>query len=146
MKLLLWETEFYALSVVTGKLELFSGTYVEAQDIQDALKAIRKMGLNYLQLTGVWFDNVEDVLAEDDFQDKLEEPAEVSKGMSFDDFSDWLEKSSSREGLVEALKRFRAEEGMEDYVKIIKAYIRKFDRNNKKDDSNDKKDTDEKMG
>jgi hypothetical protein len=129
MDLLLWETEFYAVSVITGEVEGFTGAYIQAYDIQGAMRSIRNLNLDYLQLTGTFFDS-EEAIRED--KGESTEPEEVETRMSYDEFSDWLDLASTREGLVEALARFRDTEGMSDYVKIIEGYIKNYD---KKDNS-----------
>ena len=145
MELLLWETEFYALSVVTGEVERFSGTYVEAYTLQEALKSIRKLNLNYLQLTGTWFDTAQDILTDEAFYEKLTDPAKVVKGMSYDDFQDWLDLALTRDDLVAALDRFKKEKGLTDYVKVIEAYIKNYDEKDGKED-NSKESPDEEVG
>lgn len=145
MELLLWETEFYALSVVTGEVERFSGTYVEAYTLQDALKSIRKLNLNYLQLTGTWFDTAQDILTDEAFYEKLTDPANIVKGMSYDDFQDWLDLALTRDDLVAALERFKKEKGLMDYVKVIEAYIKNYDEKDGKED-NSKESPDEEVG
>ena len=135
MKLLLWETEFYALSVLTGELESFRGTYIEAYDLQSAIKAVRKRGMDYLQLTGTFFDDVDDILRDESFYEGLEKEPEL--GMSFDDFTDWLDQASGREALTEALEKYKELAGMGDYVKIIEAYLKLYDNKNK-DNKDDK--------
>ena len=145
MELLLWETEFYALSVVTGEVERFSGTYVEAYTLQEALKSIRKLNLNYLQLTGTWFDTAQDILTDEAFYEKLTDPANIVKGMSYDDFQDWLDLALTRDDLVAALERFKKEKGLMDYVKVIEAYIKNYDEKDGKED-NSKESPDEEVG
>lgn len=139
---MLWETEFYALSLLNGELESNRGMFIDAESLQEALKVIRGMNLDYLQLTGKFFTDSKSILDDDAFYEKLEEPKKTVKGMSYDDFNDWLEKAQTREDLEEALAKFRTEKGMSEYVRIIEAYIKNYDekeRNNENIEDTDEK-------
>jgi hypothetical protein len=128
--MLLWETEFYALSVVTGELESFRGVYIQARHFAEALKIMRKDKLDYLQLTGKWFADAEAVMSDRDFYEKLTDPQNIVKGMSYDEFMEWLDLALCRKDLTSALERFKNTEGMEDYVKILEIYIKNYDEEN----------------
>lgn len=153
--MVLWETEFFAISVVTGEVECFAGIYIEAETMQQATSVMRRMGLDYLQLTGAWFLNAQEIKKEmekegldvtmlgegnadrDPYElDKIYEgiirPSNLVKNMSYDNFHDWLDLSDCREDLMSTLIAFKTEGGLEDYVKIIEIYIKNYDKENGK--------------
>lgn len=127
--MVLWETEFYALSILTGNLESFRGLFIEAETLQQALKVLRDKKLDYLQLTGEHFASLQAILDADNFYEKLSSPRDAIKGMSYDEFYAWLDLAPDKETLVETLDTFKGERGMEHYVKVLEIYIRDYEEN-----------------
>lgn len=125
--MVLWETEFYALSVLTGNVECFRGAYIQANGFQEALKIMRRDRLDYLQLTGKWFADADAIESDQAFTDKLADPEGDILGMSYDDFMDWLDLAVSKEDLIKALDTFRGRKGFNDYVKILTVYLDNYD-------------------
>jgi hypothetical protein len=141
-KLLLWETEFFAVSVLTGDIKSYRGIFIQSDSISNALKQIRGLGFDYLQLTGNHYNSFEEVLMTDDFYEKLTNPKNIVEGMSFDEFMDWLELGASENDLLSAKKAFEKEEGMEEYIKIIDMQI-KLKYGDKKDNKEEDNNTEE---
>jgi len=135
----LWETEFYALSVLNGDLESFRGIFIEAPNIQEALRIVRRMKLDYLQLTGVWYKDFKAIRMEEEFEEVINEGFEAVKSMSYDEVMDWLDKASDREDLERLLIDFGNEKGMEEHKKIIEQYLKDYD---KRKDSNESEEED----
>jgi len=133
--MILWKTEFFALSVITGEIETFDGAYIKADTITDAMVTMRAMGLDYLQLTGEWFKDSESVDMNNEFYKKLISPDTIIKDMSFDEFTDWLDLALEKEDLIAAREEFEKVEGLEDYVTIINIYIKKYDKKDKGEES-----------
>lgn len=137
--MVLWETEFYALSFLDGEMKSFRGMFIEAETYQNALKVLRKMDLDYLQLTGDFFDDFDSIKNHDEFYEKLTSPKNIVKDMDYDAFMNWLELAECKKDLEDALERFKGEEGMEDYVNVIKIFIRDYEKksnNSKEGDEN----------
>lgn len=120
----LWETEFYAISVVTGKMERFRGMFISADNMQLATQAARIMKLDYLQLTGEWYESYEHVTMDDEFYKKLTDPHNIVKDMTFDEFMDWLELAIGIEDLEAAREEFIKAGDLEEYVKVINTHIK----------------------
>lgn len=124
-----YETEFFALCVITGEIKPFIGTYVAAPDLSNALKFIRESGFDYLQLTGNYYKSYDEMISHTKFYQKLSDPKGLVKAMNYDDFNDWLDLALSIDDLNAAKIEFKKVELFE-YVKIIDAYIKnKFLKN-----------------
>lgn len=123
-----WETEFYAVSVITGDLERFQGMYISGDTYQEAVKNIRLLKLDYVQLTGTSFASIQHAIMDEKFYQKLSDPKNIVKGMTYDDFSNWLDLALSKEDLLEARTAFEEVGGLEEYIKVIDAHIKvKYD-------------------
>ena len=131
--MILWETEFFAVSVLSGEIESYRGVFIQAPSIQEAFKIARVTKLDYLQFTGKSFPDMEAVMRDEEFYDKLDSLKEEIKSMDFDAFYDWLDLANSLEDLINAKNEFEGVAGMEEHVKIIEMYINKY---GKKKDSN----------
>lgn len=136
-----WETEFYAVSVVTGDLERFQGMYISGETYQEAVKNLRLMKLDYVQLTGTSFLSIQHAIMDEKFYQKLSDPRNIVKDMTYDDFSDWLDLALSKEDLLEAREAFVEAGDLEEYIKVIDAHIKvKYD--DKEDNSEEEKEED----
>jgi hypothetical protein len=118
--MLIWETEFTALSVVSGELTIYRGPFVKADTMQEAVKHARVEGMDYLVVTGKWYEDIEEVRKEDEFYEKLDE----AKGMDYDDFCDWLDLVTDKEQLEKIREEFSQEGGLKEYLKIIDTQIK----------------------
>jgi len=150
---LFWETEFFAVSNITGKIERFEGIYVEGTSQSDALINARELGLDYLQITGNKFSKEELESITDPFMEDLsEEPKaildeetdkEKVKGMEsfqdfssvldlmgFDDFASWIENMDKQE-LIKLKHILSLGEKNEEQIKIINVYIKKYEEKDK---------------
>lgn len=123
--MLLWETEFFAVSMITGDIETFRGIFINANTLPDAQKSIRRMRMDFLQLTGNWFKNFEEVIKNDKFYKPIEKEEIDISSMSFDDFCEWLDNALTVDDLMEA--KLIVKETCEDpteYLKIIEIFIK----------------------
>lgn len=123
--MLLWETEFFAVSMITGDIETFRGIFINANTLPDAQKSIRRMRMDFLQLTGNWFKNFEEVIKNDKFYKPIEKKEIDISSMSFDDFCEWLDNALTVDDLMEA--KLIVKETCEDpteYLKIIEIFIK----------------------
>lgn len=133
--MVLWETEFFALSVITGEVESFRGVYIKADTIVNAMLTVRNMELDYLQLTGNWFTDIEAVGMNEEFYKKLTSPKNIVENMSFDEFADWLDLALGKDDLIAAKREFEKEGGLDEHIKIINIYIEKYDEKNKDEET-----------
>jgi hypothetical protein len=137
-KILLWETEFFAVSTITGETNSYRGIFIQADTINNAIKHIRGMGMDYLQVTGTSFNSFEEILATDIFYNKLTNPKNIVKDMSYDEFMDWLELAVTKDDLLAAKRAFEKEGGLEDHIKIIDLHIKlKYGKDNEEDNEED---------
>lgn len=130
--MVLWETEFYAISVVTGTVERFRGMFVQAHSLQEAFLAAREMKLDYLQFTGEWFRDFDHVRMDETFYKQLLQD-QVLK-MDFDEFLDWLDLASTKKDLIVAREHFSDLDDFTEHVKIIDMKIKQYEE--KKKDNN----------
>lgn len=145
-QLWLWETEFFAVSVMDGKIKSYRGIFIQADTLPNAVVAIRNMKLDYLQLTGEKYLNFEQVIMDDKFHDKLGNISELVKDMDFDEFSDWLELALTKEDLLKARRTLEKEVGLEKHIKIIDAYIKRYEEKGESDKEEDDEESKEEMG
>jgi hypothetical protein len=136
--MVLWETEFFAISVVTGEIERYRGVFINAMSLTEAYRAVRKMNMNFLQLTGDWFNNFEEVIKNDNFYNPIMNDDLNIQGMSFDDFCDWIDNALTVDDLLAAKEIVKETVGNPiEYLKIIDTYIKKKNEENNKEDSNE---------
>lgn len=132
--MVLWETKFFAISNITGRLEEYEGMLIKANNLLDASMFLRKQkGTEYLQLTGIWYQDMQAYVDENTFLDKLVEFEKPLKGMSFDDLYDWLKKAPTVDDLKLAKDRILQEGGMEDYIPLIDRLISEYEERERKE-------------
>ena len=119
-----WETYFYAVSRITGEVTAYPGMHLMAPTYEDAMKFLKDKHLDYINLTGGYYESLEEMQIDEKFYKKLTNPKNIVKDMSYDDFVDWLDLADDKEDLLAARDAFEREEGMEEYVKIINSQIR----------------------
>jgi len=130
-QLLLWETEFFALSVVSGVIESYTGVLIEATTLQEAMKISRDAGMDYLQFTGGAYESQQDYKVDKEFYQKLTNPHNIVGDMDYDQFCDWLDLATCVEDLQAARREFEKAKGLEEYIKVIDAQIKlKYDKEN----------------
>ena len=139
MQKLLWETEFYAISVITGDLTIYRGTFIEAPTIQEAIRNARSRKFDYLQFTGEYFKNYESVLIKDLFHKRLEDPLQMMD-MGYDEFMDWLDLANDLRDLEIARDTFERYPELDDYRKVIELQIKIRDNDSKKENDNQEED------
>lgn len=119
----LWEAEFFAMDFETHELTNYtSGFYFEGVNFEEASKELKNSGLTYLRLTGKYFKDTQSVYDTNAFYEKIIKPSNLVKDMSYDDFIDWLDLGDE-EDVMAALDAFK-KDGVTEYVKIIKAYLK----------------------
>lgn len=145
-----WETYFYAVSRLTGEVTAYPGMHLMAPTYEDALQFLKSRNLDYINLTGGYFDSLEQLMTNEKFYKKLTNPHNIVKDMTYDDFIDWLDLAETEEDLIYAKEAFKEEKGLEEYVKIIESQIKhrygkknKKKNNEKKEDSGETKDSEE---
>ena len=104
----MFETEFYALSIMTGDIQKYLGDYIIAPSIDKAVQILRDAENDYLQVNGKWKYIEEADDADFNYEVSIEKVEEIideelenaSKAISFikdleyDDFIDYLESLS----------------------------------------------------
>lgn len=137
-----WETEFYAVSYLTGELTRFTGMYITGSTYQIAVRNLRDLQLDYLQLTGVTFPSLEHAIMDEKFYSRLSDPKNIVKGMDYDDFNDWLSLAVDKKDLLSARDAFVEAGGLEEYIKAIDAFIKvKYDDKEDTGEEEEEKDT-----
>lgn len=121
--MMLWETEIFALDMITGNLDRFRGTFIEANTLQEAIQKARKNGLTYLQFTGNFYRDAQHVMMEEEYYQKLVDPRNLTKDMDFDAFSDWLDLAETKEDLLAARQEFMKYPELSEHLKVIDARI-----------------------
>lgn len=71
-----WETEFFAVSVLTGDVENYNGIFITAPTIQEAIKVIRESGFSYLQVTGTYFETLQSAMV---YVNNIKDEKNISK-------------------------------------------------------------------
>lgn len=135
-----WETYFYAVSRETGEVKSYPGMHLMAESYEAALQFLKLRNLDYINLTGNYFETLEQLMTNEKFYKGLSDPRNIIKDMTYDDFIDWLDLAETEEDLLYAKDAFKAEEGLEEYVKIIESQIKHRYGEKKKKKSNRKKD------
>lgn len=119
-----WQTQLTAINHKTGDLEQFiSPHYFQGYNYQHAHESLSKSGMDYLQLTGVWFNSVDDAMNHTKFYETFSEPYNLTKGMTFDEFHDWL-ALGEMDDVIAALYRFREDGRVQQYVEMIEGYLK----------------------
>jgi hypothetical protein len=142
MKKLLWETQFFAISAMTGEIETYRGMFIQSETLQNATKGMRALGLDYLQLTGVSYNSYDEIDKEETLYKALIDPHNIVKGMTFDDFMEWLEIATTEDDLLAAKEAFIEAKGLDEYVKVIDIHIKlKYGDKKKTKDEDDQEET-----
>ena len=132
-----WETEFFAISAVTGELKKYDGLWIRSENAQRALQFLRINGYEYLQITGKSLDERE-FLSLQNFKGKLDDIEDFLE-MDYDEFTDWLGEAVSKEDILEAREMFLEFEDLDHFVKVIDVYLKdhygESDNNNKEDNN-----------
>ncbi len=124
MNKVVWQSQVTAINHQTGDLEQFiSPHYFEGVNFQEAHENLKKSNLVYLQLTGVWFKSVDEAVNHTKFYEDFSEPYNLTRGMSFDEFHDWL-ALGTEEDVIAALERFRQDGRVQSYVEMIEGYLK----------------------
>lgn len=132
--MVLWETEFYAISQITGEMQRYRGMFIQANSLQQAMKNARKMKLDYLQMTGDWYPDMEHVQMDKEFYAKLIDPIKMA-AMEYDEFNDWLDKAISKEDLLAARSEMEKVPTLEEHIKILDLHIKiKYDDNEEEEE------------
>lgn len=119
-----WETRFIAMNQKTGELQEFVGIqYFSGVNLQEAYEQLSMSGFDYLQLTGKSFTSIDEAGDLRKFYDDISEPYNITKGMDYNEFHDWL-SLGDLEGVIEALHRFREDGRVENYVEMIVGYLK----------------------
>lgn len=119
-----WQTQLTALNYKTGRMEQFiSPHYFEAVNFEQAHERLHHSGMDYLQLTGTWFNSLEDAMNYTKFYEDISDPYNLTKNMTYDEFHDWL-GLGTEEDVVAALERFREDGRVKEHVKMIEGYLR----------------------
>lgn len=123
----LWETKLFAISQVTGKLEEFTGSFIEANDLVEAHQYLRESGMDYLQLTGTSFKDLETLQRQSHFYETLEQEGVKISDMTLNEFFDWLSDAMTLEDLHAAKERIE-QEGITDYLPLINKQIKEYEK------------------
>lgn len=129
-----WESESFTLNFKTGELErAVSNNYFRGVNFEQAQLALVKANMPWLRLTGNWFTEgskpkkinkkesteVDDII---DFYEGFIHPKELTKGMSLDDFYDWLDLGN-KDDVEAALREFK-KVNHDTHVPIIEGYLK----------------------
>lgn len=118
--MVLWETEFYAISMVTGKMERFRGMFIQAHTLQAAIEHARAIKLDYLQFTGTWYKDFDHVRMDEEFYNRLPNIRE----MSYDDFVDWLDLALTKDDLMAVREEVLKIPELSEHLKVIDLQIK----------------------
>lgn len=131
-----WEVEYFAMDSVIGKLvRVLADFLIEHENMEGASGKLALLGSHHYRLSGNWFKTPQDAINTRDFYDALTDPHNIVKGMSYDDFIDWLNLSSEREDIVKAIARFKEAGDLEDHIKVMELHLKlKYDVDTKTDD------------
>lgn len=117
-----------AISPRTGLLTTYELGFIEAESLVEAIRVCEEEGLPFITVSpfednskGVIYKREEDLNAA---YQNISSPSKLVEGMTFDDFMDWLELARNREDVLSAIKAFEREEGMENYIKVMRQYLK----------------------
>lgn len=120
----LWEAEFLALNFVNGTIEkVISTHYFLGVNMEQAQRSLVQAGMPWLRLTGNWFSTQQDALNYNQFYEVVKDPHTIVKGMTYDDFNDWLELGT-KEDIESAIEAFKEAGGLEDHIKVMEVHIK----------------------
>lgn len=124
----LWETEFFAISMLSGQLEKYRGLYIKAKEFTEAMKWMRAFNLTHLQLTGRYFNNFDEVVRSNMSKEGEMDiyKMDISK-MAFDDFMDMLDNAETIEDLIDIKEMVVRDEAPEAYINIINNRIDEYE-------------------
>lgn len=120
----LWETEFVTMCNKTNTMiRIISSSYMEGVNYQEACESLEISGLTYLRLTGKNYEDIKDIIKAVTFYESISKPSELVKGMTYDDFHDWLDLGTE-EDIRDALKVFKEDGTVSDHVAQIEGYLK----------------------
>ena len=131
---LLWETEFFAISIITGRVRVYNGMLIQAESFVSAYEKLRDLKQDFLQLNGVWYKDPDIQEAKRESKEMRRKVAKendkpiksikvINEDFSYDEFMDWLDGFSTSAGIKKVLTQYERK-GLEKEMEIIKLYLR----------------------
>lgn len=134
-----WTTEFFAVNIVTGGVDKYKGTYIEAPDLATAVAGARAMGWDYLQFTGESYRDLDHAQMTAEFYDRLTRDAIIE--MNYNEFMDWLELIETEDELLTTRKYLSRFDEFEEHIKVINVKLKEYAKeNNEEKEEGDEED------